>query len=187
MAFNRLPAVKQTTSINSSDSALAFLSLSHPRVCVSVWFKPSLVQSFCLPAGCISCIKGQSQCWLLQHDLLLFIISLVSISIDIFTPLVFLMKLFFSHLFFLLQVLTPCNVQIHLKVCVCVCMFSVLVTTEVLFHYRELWEQSPPSHHVKKPMCTKPRRGQRKNYMQRPQLTTLIAECHYTHSVTISF
>lgn len=100
MAFNRLPAVKQTTSINSSDTALAFLSLSHPRVCVSMWFKPSLVQYFCLPTGYISCLKGQSQCCLLQHDLLLFIISLVSISIYIFTPVVFLMKPFFHTLSF---------------------------------------------------------------------------------------
>lgn len=100
MAFNRLPAVKQTTSINSSDLALAFLSLSHPRVCVSVWFKSSLVQSFCLPAGCISCIKGQSQCSLLQHDLPLFIISLVSISIHIFTPWSYLWNHFSTRFFF---------------------------------------------------------------------------------------
>lgn len=93
MAFNRLHAVKQTTSINSSDSALAFLSLTNPRVCVNVWFKPSLFPSFCLPTGRVK----EQRLWPFRHDLFLFIIPST-------TFFFFLMRWFFffppTHILF---------------------------------------------------------------------------------------
>lgn len=123
MAFNKLPAVKQTTSINSSDWALAFLSLSHPWVCVSMWFKPSFAQSFCLPTGCISHIKVQIQCCLLQRDLLSFIISMVSISTDsAYSPSLCSLWNHLSTLYCSATWSISFTLHVDCNVCVCVCV-----------------------------------------------------------------
>lgn len=126
MALNRLHAVKQTTSINSSDSALAFLSLTNPRVCVNVWFKPSLFPSFCLPTGRVK----EQRLWPLRHDLFLFIIPST-------TFFFFLMRWFFffpphSHSFHP----TKCHVEaVRARY-----VQYLLMATAVLCHHRELWE-----------------------------------------------